>query len=193
MSNAWLRTNSGNLPPDVPTTFTTDVRDNSLTSPGTAKPDSNNLEILGRDTTQNNDNGIRTDADPNDGKFLYVELTNRLHGSAQTVGVGTADIITFTPQVIGTYSMEFRVAAYNTTPSDGLGAGYSIFGAIRFDGTDSNICDPFDSIDNEEGTMSSTGIDVFVPGGPSVILRATGYALQTINWSAVGIYTFVGV
>jgi len=119
-----------------------------------------------------------------------VIITNRLQGSTTTVDAGTGDIITFIPSATGTYSMEFRVAAYNTTST--IGAGYSLFGAIRFDGVNSNICDPFDSIDNEEGTMSNTGLDVIVSGS-STILRATGYLGQTINWSSVGLYTFIGV
>lgn len=113
-----------------------------------------------------------------------------MQGSVTTVGATTSPIITFIPSVIGTYTIEFRAAAYNTTSS--LGAGYSLFGAIRFDGVNSNICDTFDEVVNEEGTMTSVDIEVVVSGA-SVILRATGYLVQTINWSAVGLYTFIGV
>ena len=67
-----------------------------------------------------------------------------------------------------------------------------MFGAIRFDGANSNICDTFDEIVNEEGAMSAVDISVVVSGA-DVILRATGYAAQTINWSSVGLYTFIGV
>lgn len=180
---------AGPVPPAVATSYVTDVRDNTTTPTGTAIPAANVLNVKGRDTTQNNDNGIRTDADPNNSNNLYVELTNRLQGSTTTIGAVTGDIITFVPPTTGTYSIEFRVGAYNTTSL--LGAGYSLFGAIRFDGANSHICDTFDAIDNEEGTMASTGLDVVVSGA-SVILRATGYALQTINWGAVGLYTFIG-
>ncbi len=39
--------------------------------------------------------------------------------------------------------------------------------------------------------MSGTDIAV-VAVGAAMRLQATGYAAQTINWSAVGLYTFVG-
>ncbi len=184
MSEFFLGITSGSLPPSVPTQFTAD-------DATTAIPSGNNLYVLSRDVSSNNDNGIRTKADPNLSDNLYIELTNRLQGSGSTVGATTADIITFTPTVIGTYDFEFRTAAYNTTSS--IGAGYKVYGAIRFDGVNSNLCGTPNTIDSEEGAMSACDIDIVVPGGPSVVLRVTGYALQTINWGAVGEYTFRGV
>lgn len=173
------------IPPSVPTSFVTDN--------GTSAPSANIEIIHGVYSTENNDNGIivkggtpQTSAS----NETDVVITNRVQGKATTVSTGTADIITFIPTVVGTYSLELRIAAYNTTSL--LGAAYSLFGAIRFDGVNSNICDPFDAIDNEEGTMGNTGIDIFVSGA-SAILRATGYLGQTINWSTVGLYTFVGI
>lgn len=184
----------GPIPPAIPTSFTTDVRDNTTTSPGTAVPAANNLELLGRDTTQNDNDGIRTDADPNNGKFLYVELTNRLQGTVTTVGEQTLPIITFTPTVVGTYAIEIRVAAFNTTST--LGAGYSVFGTARFDGVNSNLCGTADKIVNEEGTMANPPPDganvTFTVSGASILINGDGYAGQTINWSAVALYTFVG-
>lgn len=183
-------TSGGPIPPTIPTEFET--------QDGSAIPAANILIVDAFDVTENNVNGIDTKGGvaagdpPGTGATneVSIYLTNRLQGSATTVSTGTADIITFVPTVIGTYSMEFRVAAYNTTSL--LGAGYSLFGAIRFDGANSNICDPFDAIDNEEGTMGNTGLDIVVSGA-NVILRATGYLAQTINWSSVGLYTFIGV
>lgn len=183
-------TSSGPIPPIIATSY--------VSQDGTAVPAANILLVNGYDTSQNNVNGIETKGGvaagdpPGTGATneLDIYITNRLQGTATTVSTGTADIITFVPTVVGTYSLEFRVSAYNTTSL--LGAGYSIFGAVRFDGANSNICDPFDAIDNEEGTMSNTGLDVIVSGA-SIILRATGYLAQTINWSSVALYTFVGV
>lgn len=183
MSQVIKNLASGPVPPAVPDQFTAD--DGTL-----GIPVANNLNLLSRDTTDNNNNGIQTTADPNGSDNFFIELTNRVQGTATTVGAGTGDIITFTPSVIGTYSFEFRIAAYNTTSL--LGAGASIFGAIRFDGVNTNICDLFDEINNDEGAMSGTDLAV-VASGANMILRATGYAAQTINWGAVGLYTFVGV
>jgi len=119
-----------------------------------------------------------------------IVITNRVQGSATTIGAATSTIITFTPTVIGTYAFEFRLAAYNTTSL--LGSGASLFGAIRFDGVNSNVCDLFDEINNDEGAMTGTNLAV-ISSGASMLLQVTGYAAQTINWSAVGLYTFVGV
>lgn len=187
MSQAGINnTTSGPVPPAVPTQFTAD--DSTV-----GVPVANNFNLLSNDTTANNDNGIRTTTIANGSANHFTQLTNRLQGSVTTVGdgvPGTGTIISFTPTVIGTYSIEYRAAAYNTTST--LGAGYSMFGAVRFDGATSTICDTFDEIVNEEGAMS--GVDIFVDvSGADIRLRATGYAAQTINWSGVGLYTFVGV
>jgi hypothetical protein len=174
----------GPIPPTIPTSFTTQS--------GTAVPAANILIVNGFDSTENNANGIITKGGvvgTGTANEVDVVITNRLQGSGSTVGATSADVITFTPTVTGTYSIEYRLAAYNTTSL--LGSGNSLFGAIRFDGVNSNICDTFDEILNEEGAMSGTDVSVVVSGA-SVILRATGYAAQTINWGAVGLYTFIG-
>jgi hypothetical protein len=189
LSQVYKSLTSGPVPPAVPTSFTT--------QDGSAVPAANILIVDAFDSREDNTNGITTkggvDAGDPPGTGLSNELsiyiTNRLQGSVTTVGATSGDIITFVPTVVGTYSLEYRAAAYNTTSV--LGAGYSMFGAIRFDGVNSNICDTFDEIVNEEGTMSNVDIAVVVSGS-SVILRSTGYLGQTINWSAVGLYTFIG-
>lgn len=190
MSQAGINnTTSGPIPPTVPTSF--------VTQNGTAVPLANVLIVDGFDSSENNDNGIITKGGvvgTGTSNEVDVVLTNRLQGSVTTVGSTTSPIITFIPTVIGTYAIEARVAAYNTTSS--LGAGYSMFAAIRFDGVNSNLCGTPDRIVNEEGTMA-----VPLPGanctitvsGSSILVNGVGYAGQTINWSAVGLYTFVGV
>lgn len=179
----------GGIPPSVPQTF--------ITQDGNAVPSANQLQINAYDSVEDNLNGITTKGGvaagdpPGTGASneLDIYLTNRLQGTGTTVGVTTVDIITFTPPVIGTYSIGFDVAAFNTTSS--LGSGYRLFGAVRFDGVNSTLCDAFEAIDEEEGTMSNVGLDVVVSGA-DVILQATGYAAQTINWASVGLYVFVG-
>lgn len=172
---------AGPVPPIVPTSFPTDVNSPAI-------PAANVLNVLGNDTTANDNNGIRTDGSSGS-NTLTIQLTNRVQGSGSTVGATTADIATFTPTVVGTYAFEFRTAAFNTTST--LGAGYSVFGAIRYNGVTSTVCGSADTVDNEEGAMTSCDIDLVVSGA-NAILRVTGYAAQTINWNAVGLYTFVG-
>lgn len=175
---------SGVTPPTVPLQFTTDA--------GTAVPAANNLDVKGKSSTENNANGVIVKGGtPNTpaADEMDIVLTNRVYGSVTTVDAATETIVTFSPTVIGTYVFEFRVAAFNTT--NPLGSGTSVFGAIRYDGADVFICDLFDEINNDEGAMSGTDIAV-IASGASMELQATGYAGQTINWAAVGLYTFVG-
>lgn len=183
MSQAGIiNTSSGPVPPTVATTYVTDVNSPAI-------PALNILNVLGNDTTVNNDNGIRTDGSSGS-NTLTVQLTNRLQGNVTTVGATTTAMITFSPTVIGTYSIEVRIAAYNTTSS--LGAGYSLFGTIRYDGVNCNLCGTPDRIVNEEGAMTAANTTMTVSGG-SVLVNGVGYVGQTINWSGVGLYTFVGV
>lgn len=183
MSQAGIiNTSSGPVPPTVATTYVTDVNSPAI-------PAANILNVLGNDTTANNDNGIRTDGSSGS-NTLTIQVTNRLQGTVTTVGTVTSAIITFAPTVIGTYAIECRIAAYNTTAA--LGAGYSIFGTVRFDGANCNLCGTVDKIVNEEGPMSSANVTMTVSAG-NLLINGVGYAAQTINWSAVGLYTFVGV
>ncbi len=173
---------SGPVPPQVPTEFVTDD--------GTAIPAANILNVNGIDSTENNDNGILTRANPDLSDNLEIIISNRLFGTVTTAGLTTSAISTFSPTVIGTYSIEYRVSAYNTTSS--LGAGYSVFGTMRFDGVNCNLCGTPDKIVNEEGAMSAANATMTVSGG-SVSVNGVGYLGQTINWAAVGLYTFIGV
>lgn len=185
MSNINKRGSGGGvLPPTVATSY--------VTQNGTAVPAANVLIVNGFDSSENNVNGIITKggvAGTGTANELDVIVTNRLQGTVTTVGLTTSPIITFTPTVIGSYTIECRISAYNTTSS--LGAGYSLFGTARFDGVNSNLCGTVDRIVNEEGAMSSANA-TFTVSGADIIISAVGYAAQTINWSAVGLYTFVG-
>jgi len=179
----------GPLPPAIPTSFTT--------QDGTAVPAANILLVNAYDTTENNVNGIETKGGVAGGDPLGtgatnevdVYLTNRIQGTTTTIGLATNPIITFTPTTVGTYAVEIRIAAYNTTST--LGGGYTLFGAARFDGVNSNLCGTADRVVNEEGAMSLANC-TFSVSGADIVISGVGYALQTINWSAVGLYTFVG-
>lgn len=170
--------------PSIPTSF--------QTQDGTAVPLANILIVNGIDSTEDNSNGIISKggvAGTGTQNEVDIVLTNRVAGSTSTVGAVNGTVWTFTPTVVGTYAFESRVAAYNTTSS--LGAGYSVFGSFRFDGANSNSCGSPDVIDNEEGAMSACDVTM-VASGANIILQSTGYLAQTINWSAVSLYTFVG-
>jgi len=179
-----INTASGPVPPSVPTSF--------VTQDGTAVPAANILIVNGIDSTENNDNGIITKGGvvgTGTANEVDVVITNRIQGTTSTVGATTSAIITFTPTVIGTYAIECRVSAYNTTSA--LGAGYSIFGTARFDGVNSNLCGTPDKIINEEGAMSSSNCTMTVSGA-NILINGVGYLGQSIDWGAVGLYTFIG-
>lgn len=176
MSQYYRRVQGGS--PTVPTEFVTDD--------GSAVPAANILEILGDDTTENNVNGIATTGD---GNTVTVLLTNRLQGTASVTGAVTGDIITFAlAAVASVYRFEFKVAGRDTGTGDA--AAYSVFASAKTNGAAATIIEvPF--YDADEDASLSTAMMTVVASGNSIILRATGVAGQTINYSAVGEYVVV--
>jgi len=185
MSQIYKDRSTGPVPPTVPTSFTTDVRDNTTAGPGTAIPAANVLQILGRQTVQNNDNGQRTDADPNNGNVVKVELTNRQTGTVTTADATVTTIITFdlgaTP---GTYYIYGNVQAFNS--SGPASAAYSFSGGYRTNG----------SIATELGTefhdtfqdlaLITTDVLLTVNGlDNNVYVQVQGVAATSINWNAL--------
>lgn len=169
--------------PSVPTSFVTDS--------GTATPVANVLNVLGNDTTANNNNGIQTTGSVN---TVTVELTNRLQGSSTSVGAVTSDIITFTlsDSVPTVYRFGLMVTGIDTVTGDGV--GYEVLATAKTDGAGGAAVATIiasTSIDNDEDT-SLVMVDMeFIASGNDVILRATGIAGSTINYSASGTYVQV--
>lgn len=178
MSQIYRSTSSGPSPPNVPTSFPTDD--------GTAVPAANVLNVLARDTTVSDDDGIRTNADPDNSNNLFVELTNRLFGTASSVNAANADIITFSlGAVAAVYRFEFHVCGRDTATGDGV--GYTIFGSARTTGAAATIIStPFN--DNDEDASLIAATMNLIASGNNVILRAVGVAGQTISYKAVGNY-----
>lgn len=81
-------TSGGPIPPNIPTTFTTDS--------GSATPAANILNVLGDDTIANDTDGLTTSAA---GNTVTVLLTNRISLSATTSdGAGqTQNVVVMTP------------------------------------------------------------------------------------------------
>lgn len=166
-------------PPEVPTQFTAD--DATI-----AVPVANNLNVLSRDTSENNPNGIQTTADPNGSDNLYVELTNRLQGTGTTVGATTADLVTFDMGAApATYFFYFDVAAFNSSvPSS---AGFSTYTTLRTNGATATIIDDTDSINHRNFQLALANVMMAVSGN-NAIFRVKGVAGLTVNWSVVGLY-----
>lgn len=173
---------AGPVPPTVAESYVTDVNSPAI-------PAANVLNVFGNDSTVNNANGIQTDGSSG-GNTLTVQLTNRLQGTTTTVGAVTGDAITFalgaTP---GTYAIEVRVAGFEaTTPA---GVGYSLFGSIRTTGAAGSIIGTVDRINNEDPALVTANATI-IASANNAIIQVTGVAGLTLNWSAVGLYTFVG-
>lgn len=196
MSQFFLGVTSGNLPPEALQQVTTDIRDSDpALTPGTALVTNSNLNFLGGDSEDDDDVGIRTNADLQNGDNVFIELTNRLRGVDSVTGATTVDLITFnlgaTPAV---YRFNFLVAGIS--PVTGLGVGYTVDGSARTDGATSAIISTPDidaDEDNDGGGPNSLvgALMNLVASGNNVILQATGVAGQTINYRALGEYIVV--
>jgi len=174
-----LSLNATPLPPDVPTTFTTDS--------GVAVPVANNLNVFADDTTANNNNGIQT---VGSGATVTVEITNRLQATGSTVGAVNTDLVTFalgaTP---GTYTFDISVSGFeSTTPA---GCGYQLFGTIRTDGVTATLVGPPDRIANEEAALTTCQAALLVSGN-SAVIRVTGAVGLTVDFGTVATYVFRG-
>jgi hypothetical protein len=176
MSNAFLLTSSGNLPPAVPTTFVTDS--------GNAIPVGNELNVLGNDSSADNANGISTTGA---GNTVTVVLSNRITGTAIT-----EDAVT--PQTIysfdlgatpATYIFEIQIIAYNVTSL--LSAGYTSTSVIRTTGAAGSEINADPGLIAEEGAMSGVVVQNQISGN-NIEIVVTGLAASTINWEALTTY-----
>lgn len=113
---------------------------------------------------------------------ITFTLDGYTKGTGQTIGAATVDLITIalgaTPT---TYIVEAKIAGFEaTTPA---GCGYNIICTSRTTGAASSLVGTQDKIVEEEAAL--VGCDVnFVVAANNLILRATGTAGLTVNWSA---------
>ena len=178
--------NVAGVNPSVPTQFTTD--DDSV-----AVPLANNLNILGAQTAENNDQGIQTTADPaslipplapDAGDTVYITLTNRQTGTGTTTDATVTEIISFLPDTNGnpgTIYVYGNVVAIATT---GSGAAYSYSGAFTTDGAviteiETELHDQFEE-------LPFINADIFIStDGTNIIVEVQGDAGLSVNWNAL--------
>lgn len=162
----------------IPTEFTTDS--------GNAIPIGNNLNILGGSTSVGNDNGIRTIVDPNLGDDLYVQLTNRLTGSATSNNGSTVTLLTFSLDNVPTaYRFDFNVIGRETVTNESL--GYKVLATFKTNGTIATIIQTAWK-DADEDNALNAGIVFIQANGNNVELKATGVLGKTISYKTTGIY-----
>jgi hypothetical protein len=182
MSQFYIGTTAGALPPQVPTSFVTDN--------GTVVPAGNVVNINGGTSTVNNTNGIQVIANPNGSNNEIVQLTNRAVGSTTTVGAVTAPVITFPLGAVpGTYTFDIQVAGFATAGvGSPLAAGFTVVGAVRTTGA-AAILIPTQVVDHfEEGALSACTCLLGVSGN-NALVNVTGVAGFTIDWQGTLNYT----
>lgn len=190
MSQFYVNTSSSNIPPDILTSVTTDVKDNTPIGPGNAVPSGNNIKILARASDQYNNDGIRTDADPNSSNQLYVELTNQITGSLTTTDavpqvLASADL----GSVAGTYFMIGNIVVWSVT--DQIGAAYSFEGAAYTNGIAGTEIGTEQKSTFEPVILELVDFDFMISGNTAEVV-VTGIAGKTLNWNGYFTYRYVG-
>lgn len=182
MSQFFIATTSGNLPPSVATSYVTDS--------GTAIPAANVLNVNGATAAINNTNGVQTLANPNGSNNLVIELTNRIVATAKTTdGVTPVQVYSFplgaTP---GAYLFFTRLIAYDQTSNQG--AGYSSYRSVRTDGTTATLIGADTGFIEEELDLREVNAVNSVVGNNQV-LTVTGVTGHTVNWQVLVEFVFV--
>lgn len=153
-------TSSSNLPPDVPTSFTTDD--------GVAVPAANNINIIARDTDEDNPNGIQTEGS---GSTVAIELTNRVHATGVLCPPNeNTQILSFN---LGPDTAAYRISCnlvgrqLNGTIST---IGYTIAGTFKTNGLLATKVDSVWKHSDEDIPKTDTYITLDVDGANAVEL-----------------------
>lgn len=189
MSHINIPTTSGNLPPEVPTSFVTDDGTTAIPAAHILNVNGAGLPVPG--VINDNDNGIETYANPDLSNNLAYFLTNRLVASA-TIPINTTQVafsqnLGATP---GVYNFQVYISGF--APTDNLGCAFVIFGSLRTDGASSTFIVNQDIIsDCEAGLLGSTVI--LSASGNNIVATATNTSLTSVlDLKALANYVFVG-
>jgi len=113
---------------------------------------------------------------------LNLETAGHAAGTGSTVGALTADIITLNlGAVASSYSLVFNVGSFESSgPS---GGSYRVQAAVRTDGASASLIGSVDVFTISDAAISTAIVTVIVSAN-TAILRVTGVAALTINWTA---------
>lgn len=152
--------------PSVPTSFITDS--------GTAIPAANILNVV---TAGGGTQGISTSGS---GNTITITLTSVTTGTGTTVGATTADLITISPTDLKSFSVQCLIAGYDSINDEMFGG--ELLGTGRKNVNVTIVGGPDKTIGND--TNLASGDYDLVASGASFVVRVTGVAGRTINWSA---------
>ncbi len=178
MSNATLQ--KPVLTPVVSTNFVADDGTNAI-------PVLNTLNILSRDTEDDNLNGIQTTADPDNGDDFYIELTNRLTSSLPAIAATTTDLIDFDLGLVaGAYRFNFEVIGFDSATNNSI--GFSLMATFKNSGVAASIIQtPFVDADEDIGAtltmVAGAGLDA-----THAILQLTLPAGNNMSVQTIGTY-----
>jgi hypothetical protein len=176
---------TGPVPPAVPTSFTTDYNA-AFSSTGVSVPQANVENVVGGFTGIDNPNGIATQANPDGDKNLLILLTNRVRGAMTSVNGATISLITVPlGNIPACYRFQLEIVGRDLASGDG--AGYTILGTVKTDGTTaSQVKTPFVDED-EDDSLIPTDI-ALIASGNNGILSIIGIPGKNIAYVAVGTY-----
>jgi hypothetical protein len=182
MSQFFVSTTGGNLPPSVATSYVTDINSPSI-------PIANVEKVLGGSVTTNNVKGIQTDGSSGS-NTITAELTNRITGSATTTDGSTPVIVYTFPlgATPGVYQFTINVVGFDLT--DNIGAAFTSFRGVRTTGAAGVLINANTAAEGEEGAMTVAEVVNGISGN-NLILTVTGLAGKTIHWQALTTYVFV--
>jgi len=179
MSQFFLGISSGNLPPQIPTSFVLDD--------GTSIPAANIENINGVDSIENNANGILTRASPNLSNNAQIVLTNRILVTATTSDGGgqTQNVTLMTPT--DATAMTFKCGFIGHDAVNDEAAGGSQEGIARKSAGVATVVGVNDSSDQSDAGLITVDWNV-IASGANLVAQFVGVAGRTITWTACFTY-----
>jgi hypothetical protein len=122
---------------------------------------------------------------------LTISDDDLVQGNVTTNNAVATDCIVFPLGVVaGTYVLDGRITAFNTT--DVSGGSYFFSAGVRTTGAAGIIIGTSFGAAFEEVSMAPADFDIIVSGN-NLVIQVIGIAGKTINWSTEFEYQFVGV